>query len=137
MTSKKFYETPAFKKLNAEWRLKLYESGHEDIETAGENGPLRNDAADNFEVFTPWTPEILDQCAEESIDVRESVWGIGERARDALDNPEIWEGLPENARKWWGLVVLAGWSGKRAREHLGIGHNDVTDKWRKLILERL
>lgn len=131
----KFYETPEFKKLQREWYLKDYEAGGQDIETAGEEGPLRNDAADNFEVFSP-SAEILDQCTEESNDVRDAVYSIGDRARELLDNPDVWEDLPPEARRWWGLVVLAGWSDYRAREHLGV-NQWVSDKWRKTILERL
>jgi hypothetical protein len=134
--SKKFYETDEFKKQNTFWKKELYESGFDDIETAGEDGPLRNDAADNFEVFAP-APDILDQCSQESVDVSDAVSSIHDRARGALDSPAVWAGLPPAARRWWALVVLAGWSDERAKWHVGIRSNDVTTKWRKTILARL
>jgi hypothetical protein len=114
--SKKYWETKEFKKLNYEWKMKLYEAGHDDIERSGDDGPMDdpqgwpNKAGTLLPLQSGASDFEMEAEGDESLEseqVQSSVDSINDVARDSLNDPETWKGLPAKAKRWWALQVSA------------------------------
>lgn len=129
-------------RLRAQWYRVLAAEGFDDIEHGrlDGNGPLASPLAEGA-VFAPASTEILGECVEESRDVVGAALGIAEVARDMLYHPGAWRGLPRNARRWWALQVLCGWSQDRSARLLRVPCDGRAlarlQRWREAIAERM
>jgi hypothetical protein len=142
---KKYWETKEFKKLNYECKMELYALGFDDIERSGDDGPLDdpqgwpNKAGTLLPLQSGASDFEMEAEGDESLEseqVQSSVDSINDVARDSLNDPETWKGLPAKAKRWWALQVLCGWSSKRAADHVGVKEK-VMDDWDRVIRGRL
>jgi hypothetical protein len=101
----RYWETPAFRRLQRGTYQGLYEAGFSDLEAIGwEDGPLR-DTVEAARVLHPSSLAVMDACVAESLPIVAATDGIHEAALEAFDEPAIWRGLPVRARQWWRLLA--------------------------------
>lgn len=128
-------EEPEFRRLQALWQRVLHEDGFNDIERAGEDGPLDNPLAEGA-IFSPQAPGALDTAVDEAAPVLAAAFAIESAAREALWQKDIWRGLPRRARKVWALMVIASWSVTRAAAFVR-ADDRTAFRWTRAVQERI
>ena len=118
-----FYERSDFRELDREWRQRLAELGFRDIESPGgqylANGISSDGNGGSVGLLHLDGPELESVASRHRglVDTNNDLFG---RARDVLEQPEFWEGLPETCRRWWALIVLGDWEPKAAARQVGV-----------------
>lgn len=133
-------DVPDLRRLLAEWNRRLYEDGHDDIETAGPDGPVWDQVSNGGQLGGyDFAAGSVGQGAEQGQNdygVLLMALAVHNEACEALYSPAVWRGLPPRARRWWALQALAGLSHTRAR-HLARVPQHRAERWRAMILARI
>jgi hypothetical protein len=137
------YDSLELRRLQAEWKRRLYEDGHDDCETLGPDGPLWDQVTNAGQRLardgsSPALDEPDGHALPEARDYRVLMTTLAtlDEAREALYQPAVWRGLPARARRWWALQALAGLSHTRARLLAGVSRRHAR-RWRAVIVARI